>query len=53
MRGKELTSLERERIQWYLKGHWSLRDIGRALKRNHGVISRELKRNKKPDGSYS
>lgn len=53
MRGKELTSRERERIEWYLKGHWSLRDIGRTLQRNHGVVSREIQRNKKPDGSYS
>ena len=53
MRGQELTSKERERIELYLKGHWSLRDIGRVLKRNHGVISREIARNKKPDGTYS
>lgn len=53
MRGRELTSKERDRIEWYLKGKWSLRDIGRALKRNHGVVSREVERNKKPDGSYS
>jgi IS30 family transposase len=53
MRGKELTSRERERIEWYLKGRWSIRDIGRTLGRNHGVVSREIGRNSKPDGSYS
>ena len=53
MRGKELTSRERERIEWYLKGNWSVRAMGRALGRNHGVVSREIHRNKKPGGLYS
>lgn len=29
-----------------LKAHVSLRDIGRVLHRNHGVVSREVARNK-------
>ncbi|MEK6755839.1 MAG: IS30 family transposase [Bacteroidota bacterium] len=36
-----------------LKAHVSLRDIGRVLHRNHGVISREVVRNSGKDGVYS
>lgn len=53
MNGIEITFLERQRIELYIKGNWGIRRIGRALKRNHGVISREIERNKKPGGSYS
>lgn len=53
MRGREITDLERQKLELYLKGHWSLRDIGKLFGRNHGVLSRELTRNRKPDGTYS
>lgn len=40
-------------IEIRLKAHVSLRDIGRVLHRNHGVVSREVARNKGKDGIYS
>ena len=40
-------------IEIRLKSHVSLRDIGRVLHRNHGVVSREVARNKGKDGIYS
>jgi IS30 family transposase len=46
-----LTQYEREKIEFYLKLKWGPREIGRRLKRDHGVISREIKRNSK-DGKY-
>jgi IS30 family transposase len=52
MQGNFLTSLERQKIQLFLKGHVPLRQIARSLHRNHGVISREIKRNKDIDGKY-
>lgn len=47
-----LTKYEREKIEFYLKLKWGPREIGRRLKRDHGVISREMKRNSK-DGKYT
>lgn len=46
-----LTQYEREKIEFYLKLKWGPREIGRRLKRDHGVISREIKRNGK-GGKY-
>jgi len=53
MNGREINGLERQRIEMYLKGRWGVRQIARSLKRNHGVISREIERNSKPNGEYS
>jgi IS30 family transposase len=52
MRGQPLTLYERERIELYVRGHWSQRRIGRVLHRNHSVIGRELGRNCDRDGVY-
>jgi IS30 family transposase len=46
-----LTKYEREKIEFYLKLKWGLREIGRHLKRDHTVISREIQRNSK-NGKY-
>ena len=46
-----LTRYEREKIEFFLRMKWGPREIGRHLKRDHGVISRELKRNSK-NGKY-
>jgi IS30 family transposase len=40
-------------IEWRLNAHVSVRQIGRDLKRNHGVISREIALNCSRDGTYS
>jgi transposase, IS30 family len=40
-----LTFYERQKIEFYLRGHWSIRAIGRELHRSPGVISAEIKRN--------
>lgn len=48
-----LTLKERERIEWYLKLKWGPREISRHLGRDHGVISREMKRNTLPGKKYS
>lgn len=47
-----LNLYERQRIEYYLKLHLGHREIGRRLKRDHGIICRELKRNKDRDGKY-
>ena len=52
MRGKELTLYEREKIEFYLRAHESIRGIGRYLHRDHSDIVRELDRNTCPDGIY-
>jgi IS30 family transposase len=46
--GKE----EREQLFLYIHQGLSLREIGRRLGRDHTVVSREIERNKGPDGSY-
>ncbi len=53
MRGKELTCLDRDKIEFRLACRQSLRKIAIALKRDHSVVVREIERNKKPDGIYS
>lgn len=52
MRGQPITLYEREHIEMYLRGNWSLRRIATHLYRNHTVISREVERNKGADGRY-
>jgi len=46
-----LTKYEREKIEFYLRLKWGPREIGRHLKRDHGVVSREIYRNSK-NGKY-
>jgi IS30 family transposase len=53
MHGREIMFSEREKIEFRLKCRWSIRRIGRLLKRNHGVVQREITRNRKPEGVYS
>jgi IS30 family transposase len=40
-------------IELRLQAHVGVRQIGRDLKRNHGVVSREIERNRSRDGTYS
>jgi IS30 family transposase len=40
-------------IELRLNAHVSIRQVGRDLKRNHGVVSREIGRNRSRDGTYS
>lgn len=53
MQGSPLTLLEREYVEFRLRCHVSLRQIALGLHRNHGVVSREIRRNKERNGSYS
>lgn len=48
----ELTRYERDQIEYYRKLRMGVRAIGRKIGRDHGVISRELKRNTGSDGRY-
>ena len=48
-----LTSVQREWIEFFANKGQGPREIGRQIKRNHTVISRELKRNTKPGKKYS
>ena len=41
---------EREKIEFYLRCKQGIREIGRLIHRDHGVISREVKRNGGADG---
>lgn len=47
-----LTYYERLIIEMRLRGKWSIRRTAEYLGRNHGVISREVKRNKKKGQKY-
>jgi IS30 family transposase len=47
-----LSQEERYQIRWLRKGGWSLEAIGEELKRAASTISRELRRNAKPEGGY-
>ena len=53
MQGRPFTCVERGMIDIRLKAHVSLRQIARDLKRNHGVVSREIRKNRSRDGTYS
>ena len=48
-----LTSVQRQWIEFFHNQGKGSREIGRLLRRNHTVISRELKRNTKPGKRYS
>ena len=48
-----LTIDEREKIYLHINKGLGPREIGRIISRDHGVVSRELERNKGPDGKYS
>jgi len=48
-----LTRLDRDRIEWYWNGGLGVRAVARLVRRNHSVVSREIKANRKPDGKYS
>lgn len=41
-----LTFPEREKIEWLRRLKTGVREIGRRIGRDHGVVSRELRRNK-------
>ena len=48
-----LNLYERERIAYYLRLKMGVREIARRLRRDPGVISRELKRNRARDETYT
>ncbi len=48
-----LTSVQRQWIEFLNNKGQGPREIGRFLKRDHTIISRELKRNTKPGKKYS
>jgi len=50
--GRGLTAVERGQIQAGVQAGLKLADIARSIGRDPSVISRELNRNKGPDGSY-
>ena len=52
MRGQPLTLYEREKLEFHLRGKWSIREVAGILHRNHSVLVRELKRNTCSDGVY-
>jgi IS30 family transposase len=52
MRGQCLTFYERQQIELFLRGKWSLRKIAKRLYRDPSVVSREVKRNLDKDGKY-
>jgi IS30 family transposase len=47
-----LSQEERYQIRWLRKGSWSLEDIAAELQRAVSTISRELRRNTAPGGTY-
>ena len=51
-RRRALTSEDRAVIAAGLRARWSYRRIGEAIGRNKSVVSREIARNRGPDGSY-
>ena len=53
MQGRPFSCLERQMIEFRLKAHISIRQIARDLTRNHGVVLREIDRNRSRDGTYS
>jgi len=44
---------DKRKIEVFLRGNWSLRNIAKMLHRNHSVIVREVSRNKDKNGKYS
>ena len=53
MQGRPLTCIERERMEFRLKSHLSVRQIARDLKRDHRVIQYEIAIHSARDGTYS
>jgi len=49
---RHLTQRDRELIYLYFNHGYSTRDIGKKISRDHSVVSREIKRNKSPNGKY-
>jgi len=47
MQGNELTYAERQFLELRLLGKWSLRHIAEAMGRDHSVLSREARRNRR------
>ena len=48
----QLTDLERNSIAMYRRQGLTLSKIGELIGRSTPIISREIKRNSKPDGTY-
>lgn len=48
-----LTDKDRELIYLYINKDCSMRNIGEKIGRDHTVVSREIERNRGPDGRYS
>ncbi len=48
-----LTFYERQRIEYYRRLHFGMRDIAKRIKRDHSNIVRELRRNTIPGERYS
>lgn len=51
MRGTEFSYPERQFLELRLLGKWSLRETARAMGRDHSVLSREVRRNRR-EGRY-
>ena len=49
---QRLTHYEREKIEYLVRCRLGVREIARLLKRDHAVVSRELKRNTGASGRY-
>lgn len=47
-----ITYYERQIIELRLRGKWPVRQIARYVKRDHSVVSREIKRNSDANGRY-
>ncbi len=47
-----LTFYERQRVEYYLRLKMGIRKISRRLRRNHSVISREVRRNRNKEEEY-
>jgi transposase, IS30 family len=50
---QRLTDFEREKIEYLVRCRLGIREIGRLLKRDHAVISREIRRNTGASGRYT
>lgn len=52
MQHSEFSLVERRFIELRILGNWSVRLIGQKLDRHHTAVSREIRRNRCPDGKY-
>ncbi|EKD28088.1 MAG: hypothetical protein ACD_79C00436G0004, partial [uncultured bacterium] len=48
-----ITYYERQIIEFQIRGKWPIRRIAGYLKRDHSVVSREVKRNSDLNGKYA